>query len=147
MYCSTPGFPVLHCLPEFAQAHDQSQEWYPTISSSAAPFSSCPPSFPSSGSLPLSLLCIRWTKYWSFSFSIHPSSEYSGLISLGLIGLISLQSRGLSRGFSNTTVRKHQFFGAQPSFWSGSHIHTWLLEKPWLWLIWTFLGKMMSLFF
>ena len=54
---------------------------------------------------------IRWPKYWSFSFSISPSNEYSGLI-LGLTDLISLQSKGLSRVFSNTTVQKHQFFGA-----------------------------------
>ena len=62
-----------------------------------------------------SVLCIRWPKYWSFSFSISPSNEYSGLISLGLTGLISLQSKGLSRVFSNPTVQKHQFFGAQLS--------------------------------
>ena len=62
-----------------------------------------------------SVLCIRWPKYWSFSFSINPSNEYSGLISLGWTGLISLQSKGLSRVFSNTTVQKHQFFGAQLS--------------------------------
>ena len=68
-------------------------------------------------------LCIRWPEYWSFSIS--PSNEY-----LGLTGLISLQSKGLSRVFSITTVQKHQFFGAQPSLWSNSHIHTWLLEKP-----------------
>ena len=72
-----------------------------------------------------SVLCIRWPKYWSFSFSIN-----SGLISLGLTGWISLQSKGLSRVFSNTTVQKHQFFGAKPSLWSNSHIHTLLLEKP-----------------
>ena len=77
-----------------------------------------------------SVLCIRWPKYWSFSFSISPSKEYSVLISLGLTGLISLQSKGFSRGFSNTTVQKHQFFGTQPSLLSNSHIHTWLLEKP-----------------
>ena len=57
-----------------------------------------------------SVLCIRWPKYWSFSFSISPSNEYSGLI--------SLQSKGLSRVFSSTTIQKHQFFGAQPSLWS-----------------------------
>ena len=62
-----------------------------------------------------SVLLIRWPKYWSFSFSICLSNKYSGLISLGLIGLISLQSKGLSRVFSNTTVQKHQFFGAQLS--------------------------------
>ena len=53
---------------------------------------------------------------------------------LGLNGLISLQSKGLSRVFSNTTVQNHQFFGAQFPLWSNSYIHTWLLEKPWLWL-------------
>ena len=56
-----------------------------------------------------SALCIRWPKYWSFSFSISPSNEYSGLISLGWTGCISLQSKGLSRFFSNTTVQRHQF--------------------------------------
>ena len=77
-----------------------------------------------------SVLCIRWPKYWSFSFNISPSNEYSGLISLGLTGFISLQSKGLSRVFSNTTVQKHQFFSVQFSLWSNSHIHSWLLEKP-----------------
>ena len=63
-----------------------------------------------------SALCIRWTKYWSFSYSNSPSNECSGLISLGLTGLISLQSKGLSRVFSSTTIQKHQFFGTQPFF-------------------------------
>ena len=67
-------------------------------------------------------LHIGWPKYWSFSFRISSSSEYSGLI--------SLMFRGLSKIFSSTTVWKHQFFGAQPSLWSTSHIRTWLLEKP-----------------
>ena len=71
-----------------------------------------------------SVLRTRWPKYWSFSFSISPSSEPSGLISLGWTGRISLQSKGLSRVFFNTTVQKHQFFGAQLSLWSNSHIHT-----------------------
>ena len=67
---------------------------------------------------------IRWSKYWSFSFSISPSNEYSGLIYfLGLTGLI-LQPKELSRVFSNTTFQKHQFFGTQLSLWSNSHIHT-----------------------
>ena len=68
-----------------------------------------------------SVLCIRWPKYWSFSFSISPSNEYSGLISFSMDWL---QSKGLSRVFSSTTVQKHQFSGAQPSLWSSSHIHT-----------------------
>ena len=57
-----------------------------------------------------------------------------GWFPLGLTGWISLQSKGLSRVFSTNTVWKYQFFGAQPSFWSNCHIHTWLLTKPWLWL-------------
>ena len=73
-----------------------------------------------------SALCIRWLKYWSFSIS--PSNENSGLISLGLTILIFLLSKGLSRVLS-TTIWKHQFTGAQPSLWSNSHICTWQLEK------------------
>ena len=75
-----------------------------------------------------SSLCIRWSRYWSFSFSISPSNEYSRLINLGLTDLI-VQSRGLSRVFSRTTIQKQQFFGNQPSLWSNSHIHTRLLKK------------------
>ena len=60
-------------------------------------------------------LHIRWPKYWSFSFNISPSNEHPGLISLRWTGWISLQSKGLSRVFSNTTLKKHQFFGAQLS--------------------------------
>ena len=71
-----------------------------------------------------SVLCMRWPKYWSFSFIISPSNEHSGLISFRLDWLDSLQSKGLSRVFSSTTVQKHQFFGAQLSLWSNSHIHT-----------------------
>ena len=63
-------------------------------------------------------------KYWSFSFSISPSNEHPGLLSLGWTGWISLQSKGLSRVFSNTTVQKHQFFGTQLSSQPNSHIHT-----------------------
>ena len=70
-----------------------------------------------------STLCIRWPKYWSFSFNISPSDGYSGF-PLGWTGLISLQFKGLSRVFSNTTVQKQQFFDAQLSLWFHSHIHT-----------------------
>ena len=89
-----------------------------------------------------SALPIRWPKYWSVSFSISPSNEYSGLISLGLTDLISLQSKGLSRVLSNTTVQKHQFFGAQTSLWSNSHT-----RKTIALIIWTFASKVMSLLF
>ena len=85
-------------------------------------------SFPASGSFPVSqFFASGGQKYWSFSFSISPSNEYSGLISFRMRkdpGWISLQSKGLSRVFSNTTVQKHQFFGAQLSSQSNSHIHT-----------------------
>ena len=75
-----------------------------------------------------SALCIRSPKYWSFSISA--SNEHAGLISFKWTGWISLQSKGLSRVFSNTTLQKHQFFGAQLSSQSNSPIHTWPLEKP-----------------
>ena len=71
-----------------------------------------------------SVLRIKWPKYWSFSFSISPSNEYSALISFRLTGLISLQSKELSRVFSNTTVQKNQFFSTQISLYYNSHIHT-----------------------
>ena len=71
-----------------------------------------------------STLHMRWPKFWSSSFSISPSREIPGLISFRGTGWISLQSKGLSRVFSNTTVQKHQFFGAQLSSQSNSHIHT-----------------------
>ena len=71
-----------------------------------------------------SVLHITWPKYWSFSFSISLSNEYSVLISFIWTGWIPLQSKGLSRVFSNITVQKHQFFDAQLSLQSNSHIHT-----------------------
>ena len=77
-----------------------------------------------------STLCMRWPKYWSFSFSIIPSKKSQGWSPSEWTGWISLQSKGLSRVFSNTTVQKHKFSGAQPSSQSNSDIHTWLLEKP-----------------
>ena len=76
-----------------------------------------------------SSLRIRWPKYWSFSFSILPMNTQDWSL-LGQTGWISLQSKGLSRVFSNTTVQKHQFFWAQFSSQSNSHIHAWPLEKP-----------------
>ena len=94
------------------------------------PFSSCLQSFPASGSFPNEFpLHIRQPKYWSFSLSISPSSEYSWLISFR-ISLVSLQSKGLSRVFSSATIQKHQFFSTHPSLCSNSHTHIWLLEKP-----------------
>ena len=77
-----------------------------------------------------SVFCIRWPKCWSFNFSISPSNEYSGRISFRINWFDVLQSKGLSRVFSNTTVQKHHFFSTQLSSESNSHIHTWPLEKP-----------------
>ena len=77
-----------------------------------------------------SALCIRWPKYWSFSFSISPSNEYSGLISFRIDRFYLLAVQGSLKSLLHTTVQKHQFFGAQTSLCSNSHIHTWLLEKP-----------------
>ena len=104
---------------------------HPIISSFVVPFSFCLQSFPASGSFPMSQL------FSSGGQSIRVSASASVLpmniqdwFPLGWTGWISLQSQGLSRVFSNTTVQKHQFFGAQYSLWSNSHIHTWLQEKP-----------------
>ena len=71
-----------------------------------------------------SALCLRWPKYWNLSFNISPSNEHPGLISFRMDWLDSLQSKGLSRVFSNTTVQNHQFFSAQLSSQSNSHIRT-----------------------
>ena len=95
-----------------------------------------------------SALPIRWPKYQSFNFSISPANEYSELIPLGLTGLISLQTKRLSRVFSTTTIWKHQFFhrkSIQSFLWSSSHSHTWLLEITLT--IQPFVSKVMSLLF
>ena len=104
---------------------------HPTISSSVVPFSSHLQSFPASGSFQMSQLFTSGGQSTgvSASTSVLPmnTQDWSPL---GWTGWISLQSKGLSRVFSNITVQKHQFFGAQLSLHSNSHIHTWLREKP-----------------
>ena len=106
MDCTTPGFPAQHTFPELAQTHvhrvgEAIQPSHPLSS---------PSIFPSIRVFSKeSILRIRWPKYWSFSFSISSSNEYSGLIFFGWTGWISLLSKGLSRVSSNTTVQKHQF--------------------------------------
>ena len=106
---------------------------HPTISSSVIPFSSCLQSFPAPGSLPMSQLFASSDQSIGASASVLPMN-IQGWFPFGLTRLITLQSKGLSRVFSNTTVQKHQFFGAQLSLEFNSQIHTWLLEKPQLWL-------------
>ena len=105
-------------------------------------------SFPASGSFPKSWLFASngQTIGGSASATVLPMN-IQDWFPLGLTGLISLQSKGLSRVFSNTTVQKHQSFSAQHSLWPYSHICTWLLEKTIALTIWIFVGKMMSLLF
>ena len=124
MNCSTPGFPVHHQLLESTrtnvhQVDDAIQPSHPLSSPS-------PPTLNLSQHQGLSkelALRMRWPNYWNFSFNISPSNEHPGLI-FRIVGQISLQSKGLSRVFSNTTVQKHQFFTTQLSLQSNSHIHT-----------------------
>ena len=131
MNCSTPGLPVYHQLPESTQNHvhwvsDTIQPSHPVI-----PFSSHPQSFSASGSFQMGQLFASSGQSIgvSASISVLPINT-QGWSPLGWTGWISLQSKGLSRVFSNTTVQKHQFFGAQLSSQSNSHIHIWLLKKP-----------------
>ena len=104
---------------------------HPTISSSVIPFSSCLHSFPALGSFLISQFFVSGGQSIgaSVSASVLPVN-IQDWFPLGLTGWISLQSKGLSRVFSNTTVQKYQFFGTQLSLWSNPHIHTWSLEKP-----------------
>ena len=112
---------------------------------------SCHPlllSFPVSGSFPMSQFFSSGGQSigTSVSASVLPMT-IQGWFPLELTGLQSLLSKGLSRVFSNTTAQKHQFFSTQPSLWSNSHIHTWLLEKSQLWLYWPLLEKWCLCFF
>ena len=123
-----------------------SQWCHPAISSSVIPFSSCPQSLPASGSFPMNWLFASGDQSIaaSASASVFPMN-IQGWFPLGWTGWISLQSKGFSRVFSNTTVQKHQFFGTQPSSWSNSHIvhdywKTIALTGP------TFVSKVMSAF-
>ena len=124
MDCSMPCFPVLHSFPEFVQLMSIQ---------SVMPFNQlilCLPLFLLPSIFPnirvfsnQPTLPIRWPKYWSFSFSSRPCSEYLGLISFRIDWFDGLSVQGTLRVFCNTTVRKHLLFGAQPSLWSNSHIH------------------------
>ena len=114
-----------------SDSHPWSQWCHPAISSFVIPFSSCPQFLPASESFPVSQL-FAWG---SQSTGVSALASFLPKKSQGWspsqwTGWISLQSKGLSRVFSNTTVQKHQFFGTQPSSQSNSHIHTWPLEKP-----------------
>ena len=119
---STPRLPAPHQLPKFTQTRVH------LVGNAIQPSHLLLSPSPPAPTIPLSIrvfsnestLRMRWSKYWSFSFRISPSNEHPGLI----FRMDSLQSKGLSRVFSNTTVQKHQFFGTQLSSQSNSHIHT-----------------------
>jgi len=132
MDCDTPGLPVHHHLPEFPQTH---VHW---VSDAIQP------SYPLSFFSPPAFYISQHQGLFQWVGSSHQGGQSIGVsalpsvlpmnirdwLPLGWTGLISLQSKGLSRVFSNTTVRKHKFFSAQASLWSNSYIHIWLLEKP-----------------
>ena len=129
-----PGFRVLHYLPKFSQTHvhwvrDAIQPSHPLLPPSPVVLNLSQ----HQRSFPMSPHFASGGQSFGASASVLPMN-IQDWYPLGLTGLISLVSKGLWRVFSNTTVQKHQFFSAQPTLWSNSHIHTWLLEKPRLWL-------------
>ena len=130
MDSSTPGFHVLHYLPEFAQIHvhwvdDAIQATHPLCPPT---LSSCPQSFPASGAFPVSLPFTPGGQSIG-SLSISPSNEYSVLISFRIDWLYLLAAQGTLKGLFSTTVLGHQFFGTQPSLCSKSLKCTWLLKQ------------------
>ena len=132
MDCSIPGFSILHCLPESAQTQ---VHWVDDAIQPPHPPS--PPSLPALSLYQHQSLCQRVGSSHQVAKALELQLQHQVLpvniqawFPLGWTGLVSLLSKGLSRVFSNTAVWKHQFFCAQPSLWSNSHIHTWLLEKP-----------------
>ena len=129
----TPGLPVHHQLPEFTQTHVIKLVMPSSHLILCHPLSSCPRSLPASGSFPMSQLFAWGGQSIGVSAlaSVLPKNTQDWS-PLEWTGWISLQSKGLSSVFSNTTVQKHQFFGAQFSSQSNSHIHTWPLEKPYI---------------
>ena len=128
---STPGLPVHHQLLEFTQTHVH------PVSDAIQPSHPLSPPSPFALNLSQHQGLFQWVGSLhqvakvlvSASTSVLPMN-IQGLFPLRLTGLISLQSKGLSRVFSSTTIRKHQFFDTQPCLWSNSHIHAWLLKKP-----------------
>ena len=128
--CSTPGLLVLPHLSDFAQIHvnrvsDAIQPSHPLLPASS-PILNIPSIRVFSNG---SALRIRWPKYWSFNLSIRPSNECSELISFGIDWFDLLVLQGTLKSLPHTTIWRHQFFSAQPSLWSNSYIHTWLLGK------------------
>ena len=122
--------PSLSLFPGVCSNSCSLSQWcYSAVSSSVVPFFSCLQSFPASWFFPVSWLFASGGQTIGASASVSVMN-IQGWFPLTVTGLISLQSKGLSRVFSSTTVWKHQFFGVQPSLWSSTHICIWLLEKP-----------------
>ena len=126
--CSTPGFPVLHYLPELLKLMSIELRCHPTILSRVIPFSSCPQSFPASGSFPMSQLFTSGSQSTGAWASILPV-KIQDWFPLGLTGLISLQSKWLSSLLHYHSL-KASFLQCSAFFMANSHIYTWLLEKP-----------------
>ena len=131
MNCSTPGFPVQHQLPEFTQIHVHWEVMPYHLLILCCPLLLPPLIFPSIRIFSNeSVFCIRWPKYWSFSFSISPSHEYSGLISFRMDWLDLLAVQGTLKSLLQHRSSKASILRRSAFLWSISHIHTWLLEKP-----------------
>ena len=148
MDCSTPGLPVITNFQNLLRLMSIELVMPFNHFILCCPFSSCPQSFLASGSFSMN-------QYFASSDQSIGASASASVLPMniqdwfpwGLTGWISLQSKGLSRVLSNTTVQKYQFFSAQLSLWPNSHIHTWLLEKTIALTRWTFVVKVMSLLF
>ena len=129
--CSMPGYPVIHYLPEFVQMH---VHWVGDVIQPSHPWPSpSPPAFNLSQHQSFSkshLFASAGQRIGASASAAVLPMNIQGLLPLGWTGLISFQSKALSRVFSSTTYQNHQLFGAQLSSWSNSHIHTWLEEKP-----------------
>ena len=127
MDCSMPGFPVLHCLPELAHTH---VHWWMIPSNHLVlcrPLLFLPSVFPSVRVFSSeSVLCIKWPNL----LELQHSNEYSGLVSFRFDWFDLLTVQGTLKSLLQHQVQKYQFFYAQPSLWSNSHICIWLLEKP-----------------
>ena len=135
-FCDPPGLQNSRLPPSLSPwvcSNSFPPSWWchPTVSSSVTPFSSCLQSFPASRSFPMNRFFTSGGQSIGASASASVLSvNIQGWFPLGLTGLVSLQSKGLSRVFPSTIVWKHQFFGAQPSLCSNFHIQSWLLDSP-----------------
>ena len=146
MDCSMPGFPVFTIPRSLLKLMSIESVMLSNHLIFCHPLLLLPPVFPSIRVFSNELaLHIRWPKYWSFSFSISPSSEYSGLISFRIDWFDLFVSKELSRIFSSTTIQKHQFFSTQPSYGTTLNSHVYMTPGKSIALtVWIFVGIVMS---